>query len=141
MKKIIYSLVFAYISIQSIEASTFVYGDLHTLGNYPMIGGGIRFRDGKHSLDFSGNFSTKEQHASFPLFHLRGIYSTFPGFLGIYIGGGVGLVNEPKKFGMTASVESAVGMQWSHLFMEASSTVPFNDRTQVLPGISVGLGF
>ena len=138
MRKLVCTLAFTCSLFANLYANgSFIYGDVHSLGKYPMVGGGIRLREGTHALDFSGNVSPVNLPESLSLFHIRGLYCSYPGRSGVYFGGGVGFLS----MGMTPSFESAIGIQLKNLFIEATSSVPFNDTKQVWPGVSLGVGF
>jgi hypothetical protein len=127
------------------EKPYFTYGDVHTMGGYPMIGVGGRAQKGIHAFDLSINASPLSLPASLNVFHLRSLYLVYPKQTGLYVGGGLGLLNEPETVKVSGSFESAIGYQWkSRIFLEGSAMVPLKQSeasVPVWPGVTVGYGF
>ncbi|MES2273197.1 MAG: hypothetical protein V4487_03300 [Chlamydiota bacterium] len=142
-------------SLHAEEKSYFGYGDIHAMGGYPMLGIGVRAKTGIHCLDLSGNISPLPGllHGKFSpaLFHVRGLYLIYPQQEGIYLGGGLGFLNEPETLVHPGgSFEGALGYQWRRahknpLFLEANAIAPFEKpggkSLRVWPGLTFGLGF
>ena len=127
------------------EATHFIYGDIHAMGGYPMVGVGVRAKKGKHGVDLSGNVLNKR------LYHAKGLYLFYPLNEGFYFGGGLGVLSEPEsiKGGVSGSAEGVVGYQWklgnSHaLFLDGGAIFPFKEPRgvgRVWPTLTLGLGF
>jgi len=136
------TLIFAVVS-NAAEKPHFIYGDVHAMGGYPMIGVGVRTQKGIHALDFSGNTCPLNPPGSLSSFHLRSLYLVYPKQTGFYFGGGLGILNEPESIKITGSFESAIGYQWSNrIFLEGNAIWPFKTHpAPVWPGLTLGFGF
>jgi hypothetical protein len=147
MKKLICLLL---LFISKAAASNFSYGDVHTLGGYPMVGGGIRAEQGMVGIDLSANACPLNFPKSLSVFHLRGLSLFYP-LRGIYIGCGVGYFNEPESIGMGSSFEGSLGLEWkmgrhAAVFAEIDATLPLmllklGDAPTIWPGLTTGFCF
>lgn len=128
----------------------FIYSDIQAMGGHPLIGGGIRFKDRKLSLDFSGNALTKDSRFSSLIFHTKAQLLFYP-MKSLYFGAGLGLLKEPETIkGISGSWEGAIGFEWRtyrhrHFFLEVGSISPFKkpkaDILKVWPSLTFGYGF
>ncbi|OGN63663.1 MAG: hypothetical protein A3E80_02720 [Chlamydiae bacterium RIFCSPHIGHO2_12_FULL_49_9] len=127
------------------EKPYFIYGDVHAMSGYPMVGAGVRAQKGIHAFDFSGNTCLLNPPNSLNIFHLRSLYLVYPKQVGFYLGGGLGILNEPETIEISGSFESAIGYQWKNrVFLEGSTIVPFKQSqalAPVWPGLTFGVGF
>ncbi len=125
----------------------YTYTNIQTIGGYPLVGGGVRFIKGKTSLDISAN--------AIPLgtifFHTKALLLLYP-VKGVYLGGGLGLLNEPENVikGISGSFEGSLGYEWKtkkerRIFVEANAITPFQKPidgvSRVWPGLTFGYGF
>lgn len=127
--------------------SFFIYGDVHAMGGYPMVGLGLRAQQGVHAFDISGNLMPLNGR----IFHAKGQYLFYPYQNGFYLGAGLGLLNEPETLkNITGSFEGTLGYQWNtskntRIFLEANGIVPSQkpdgSTVRVWPGLSLGIGF
>ena len=145
MKKILFGCFLLLPSLfLSAQDTSFIYGDMHAMGGYPMLGLGVRTQQGKHALDVSASF------LSLDIFHAKGQYLIYPNQNGFYLGAGLGMLKEVESIrGITGSAEGALGYQWDtstnkHVFFEVNGIVPFQKSdvvSRVWPGLSLGFGF
>ena len=82
---------------------------------------------------------------SLETFQLRGLYLVYPTENGLYLGAGMGLVNEKEVLDhISASIEGSLGYQWNNnLFLEITATAPLSKTpaAKVWPGLTIGYGF
>jgi hypothetical protein len=127
------------------ERPYFAYGNVHAMGGYPMVGLGVRAQTGIHAFDVSGNFCPLNLPDTLQIFHLKSLYLFYPARANFYVGGGLGLLNEPETTGFTGSFESAIGYQWANrFFIEGNAIAPFAQSRALLPvwpGLTLGFGF
>jgi hypothetical protein len=151
VKKVLFSFCFLMTALVCAQQKPFyTYTDVQAMGGYPLIGGGIRFLSGRISLDFSGNFMPYNGFS--PLtFHTKGQVLFYP-LSGLYVGTGLGLLNEPEGLikGVSGTVEGSLGLEWRtrhnrHLFLEGTAIAPFQkpqgDVLRVWPSLTFGYGF
>lgn len=145
MKKLLV-ICFLILSTTLIEGhpNFFGYGELGTLGGYPMVGAGLRLTKRHHGFDYSGEFMPLSPR----IFHFKGLYLYSPWQEGFYMGAGLGLVNEPESLKhLSGSAEGAIGYHWQttngmQLFVEAGATAPFaSHAAKVWPTVRIGVGF
>lgn len=138
------ALTFA-VCIHATETTYFIYGDVQTMGGYPMIGTGVRLQKGIHSFDLSGNFCPLNPPQSLNIFHLKSLYLVYPKQREFYYGGGLGILSEPESIRVSGSFESTIGYQWKNrIFLEGNVTVPFKQSqvvSPIWPGLTLGFGF
>ena len=148
MKKILLAAILLFPCVfLSGKENSFIYGDVHAMGGYPMVGLGCRTQQGMHAFDISGNLMP----INGSIFHAKGQYLFYPFQKGFYLGTGLGLLNEPESLkNITGSFEGALGYQWNtpkntRIFLEANGIVPFQkpggNTARVWPGLSLGVGF
>jgi len=146
MKKIIFSLLLIFTSYSyANENKIFSYMDTHAMGGYPMVGFGSRYQGGIHGFDISMNTCVLRPPFSLEIFQLRGLYLVYPKEKGLYLGAGMGLVNEKELLDhVSASIEGSLGYQWNNnLFLEVTATAPLakTSAVKVWPGLTIGYGF
>lgn len=151
------TLLLALLALSSVAFAkdNWFYGSAHALGGYPMVGIGIRSTHGSHGLDLSGNVCPLNK-LSPVIFHAKGQYLFYPVKDFLYLGGGLGVLNEPESMKrISGSFEGTLGCQWglsrkNTFFLQANLTVPFDkpelpDRSEftarMLPGLTAGIGF
>ena len=141
----LFTLIFAILG-SAAEKPYFSYGEVHAMGGYPMVGIGIRTQKNIHAVDFSANTCPLNPPKSLIVFHLRALYLIYPAREGLYLGAGLGFLNEPETIKRSSgSFESALGYQWKNrIFLEGNAIVPFK-KSDILPpiwpGLSLGFGF
>lgn len=125
----------------------YTYGTVQTMGEYPMLGTGLRLTKGAHNLDLLGSVLPLNKFNPV-VFHGKIQYLMCPLQYGFYLGGGVGVLKAPTAVeGIKPSSEWTLGYEWTRgnnkrIFLEGNATVPFlNEETITLPGLSFGLGF
>lgn len=155
MKKVICSVFLALSTVVvADEISTSGYVDFHALGGYPMVGIGLRSKEGMHGFDFSGHILPYVPELRLPelghtTFHIRGLYLFYPNEKGLYLGTGLGMVNARENLEkMSGTFEGTFGYQWktsdrTMLFLEANVIAPFETPVgaRVWPGLTLGFGF
>lgn len=128
----------------------FTYSDIQAMGGHPLVGGGIRFKDKRLSLDFSGNFLPNSKLTSL-VFHTKA-QLLFYLWSNLYIGAGLGLLNEPATIkGLCGSLESCLGLELhirksNHFFLEFGAVSPFKKPQdphvlKIWPSLTFGYGF
>ncbi len=131
------------------ERNFFGYGDVSSMGAHPMVGGGVRSKNGIHAFDFSGHVMPWNRFSPF-IFHMKGVYLFYPREEGLYCGTGLGLLNEPASLkSVSGSIEAAIGYQSKNenqapMFFEANLIAPFIEpqgAMRVWPGLTLGYGF
>lgn len=129
----------------AVETPNFVYADVQAMGGHPMVGFGFRTQKGVHALDVSGNIRPVIPPEPLIIFHLKSLYLVYPQQKGFYLGGGLGLLNDPESVEVSGSFESTIGYQWKNrLFIEGNAIVPFKQSqalVPVWPGLTFGVGF
>lgn len=146
MKKVICFLALMIASFGNAEERPyFIYGNVHALGAYPMVGVGMRAYKGIHGFDLSVNTCPLVPPSSLGIFHVRSLYLHHPEQSGYYKGAGLGLLNEPKGIGFSGSFEGVFGYQWENkVFLEGNVIVPFKKSQFIVPfvpGLTLGYGF
>ena len=160
MKKLaILTLSLLSISAIAEEKSYFGYGDLHTMGEYRMVGVGYRGQKGKHALDISGSIFpyrndamvSERDYSYFSIYHLKGLYFFFPKEKGFYLGSGLGMINSREIVYRGPTLEQAIGYQGKIYdkgiyFIGIHGITPIfhiggNMSFPVWPGLNMGIGF
>jgi hypothetical protein len=146
MKTIVSVLAFTFAVFgYAAEKPYFSYADVQAMGGHPMVGAGFRVQKGVHGFDFSGNTCPLSPPDSLNIFHVKSLYLIYPKQKGLYLGGGLGLLNDPDSIKVSGSFESAIGYQWKNrLFIEGNAIVPFKQSqalVPVWPGLTFGVGF
>ncbi len=146
MKTVIFLLTLLFMGYgHTLESRYFVYGDAQAIGGYPMTGVGIRRQSGIHAWDISGNVCPLNPPASLQLFHVRGLYLIYPKEQGLYLGGGLGALNDPTTINFSGTIEGALGYEWQNrVFFELNGIAPIQQSppiAPVWPGLTLGMGF
>jgi hypothetical protein len=149
MKKIALFLVFfASMCNAGTQPPYYTYGTVHMMGSIPMLGIGLRTQKGSNGFDISANALPYFVQFSNFAFHLKGLYLFHPAGKGLYMGAGLGVLNEPELIrGISGSWEGTFGFEWqtrkgTMFFFEANAIGPFSASTfPVWPGLSFGYGF
>ncbi len=150
MKKLILAIcLFTSILAVARGKPYYTYTDVQAIGGNPLVGGGMRFLGGRTSIDISGNVLPTNGFSPL-IFHTKAQLLLYP-VKGVYLGGGLGLLNEPETLsGVTGSLEGSFGLEWRtrqgrHFFLEASAVAPFQkpsgNALRVWPGLTFGYGF
>jgi len=131
--------------VYAAEVTQFFYGDVHAMGGYPMVGGGMRMHSNQHAFDIGGNTCPLHPPQSLSVWHLKSQYLFYPTKETYYFGGGLGLLNEPETIHFSGCLEASLGIEWKqHLFLEVGGIVPFRsskNTAPVWPSLTVGMGF
>ncbi len=130
------------------EKNYFGYGDVSAMGSHPMVGVGLRSKNGIHAFDVSGHIMPWNRFSPF-IFHMKGVYLFYPAQEGFYCGSGLGFLNEPHLKSVTGSIEASLGYQSRNadnapMFFEANLIAPFLEpqgTMRVWPGLTLGYGF
>jgi len=145
MKRFILSLfLISAVYVSAAEKPVLFYGDIQTLGGYPMVGIGARGQSGIHGFDLSMNSCGLNPPSSLAIYHAKGLYLVYPQAKGLYLGAGLGVFNEREIMNKARpAMEFSLGYQWKKVFVEMNATAPFeytiHDR--VIPGLNIGYGF
>jgi hypothetical protein len=124
----------------------YTYGSVHMMAGYPMVGIGIRTQKGVNGFDFSASALPYFVRFSNFAFHCKGLYLFHPKSKGVYMGAGLGLLQEPVNLGgISGSGEGSFGLEWqtrkgNMFFFEADVIAPF-PNWKLWPGLSFGYGF
>ena len=161
MKKIIAFILVAFVCQAAQPPRYYGYGSVHMMGGYPMVGVGLRTQKGINGFDISGSaFPYFTRFADLP-FHIKSLYLFHPRSKGIYLGAGLGLLNEPETIRISGSFEGSFGFEWrikkgNVFFLEADVIGPFRksirrvykdgkaelqEKRALWPGLSFGYGF
>jgi hypothetical protein len=143
MKRAFYLSISLFIAFNSIvESSFFTYGSVHSMGGRPMAGIGLRSHQEVYALDLSLNMASPY---SSKLFHVKSLCLIYPGQSSLYLGGGLGVLNDPESIHFSGSFESALGFQLADkAFLEANAIIPFKKDAsvgRVWPGVTLGYRF
>ena len=161
MKKIAAFILTAFFCNAAELPRYYGYGSVHMMGGYPMVGIGLRTQKGINGFDISGSALPYFTRFSDLPFHIKSLYLFHPKSKGVYLGAGLGVLNEPETVGISGSFESSFGFEWrvkngNAFFLEGDVIGPFRKSTRrvykngkieiqekraIWPGVSFGYGF